>query len=305
MTIQIEAHEVDQFEMAIAGLQLDLVRTDKGIGPCRMTCAGSEDAMVSAGSMGFSAFTRTTIPDDCAVFLLVTAAPPGSAYCGVDLDLGQLHFYAPGTSFVGINPAGLGASILVVPTASIKSAAALLEIGDPNIAWSTDPLQGGPAVEGLRAMLTRLTATPEMLEDPREAERAKEWAAGALIADVAPQRGPAPARIDSRKIVRDAIDFVESTMTLQPTMSELCRAACASESRVRQAFVEVLDAPPTEYFRYRLLNRLRDDLLLADPITDSVTHIASSLGVTQLGRVAGRYRAVFGELPRDTLHLTP
>ena len=47
-------------------------------------------------------------------------------------------------------------------------------------------------------------------------------------------------------------------------MSELCRAANASESSVRQAFVEVFDMAPTQYFQYRLLSMLRIELLRAD-----------------------------------------
>ena len=56
-----------------------------------------------------------------------------------------------------------------------------------------------------------------------------------------------------------------------------------------------------QYFQYRLLSRLRDELVQADPAVESVTRIASSLGVTQLGRIAGRYRRLFDELPSDTL----
>ena len=305
MVFQVEALEVDGFESAVAGLEVEYVRTDAGHGPCRTTCAGAGDTMASVGSMGFSAIAQTAIPNDRAVFLLVSEAPPGAAYCGVELDVGQLHFYGPGMPFIGIEPAGLGVTLLVTSTASIMGAADVLETGDAMMGWSTSALPGGPAVKRLSSFLAQLSLSPEMMDDVGATELAAELAANALTADTAHRREPAGTRLNSRKIVRDAIDFAESTKTFQPTMSQLCRAACASESRVRQAFVDVLDAPPTQYFRYRLLSRLRADLLSADSTNDSVTHIASSLGVTQLGRVAGRYRGLYDELPSDTLRQRP
>jgi AraC family ethanolamine operon transcriptional activator len=305
VVFQVEALEVDGFESAVAGLEVEYVRTNAGYGPCRTTCAGSGDTMTSVGLMGFSAIARTAIPNDRAVFLLVSEAPPRAAYCGVELEVGKLHFYGPGMPFIGTDPAGLAVTLLVTSTASIRCAADLLETGDPAMGWSTSALPDGPAVERLSSFLAQLSLSPETMDDVGATELAAELAANALTANTAHRREPAGTRLNSRQIVRDAIDYAESTRTFQPTMSQLCRAACASESRVRQAFVEVLDAPPTQYFRYRLLSRLRADLLSADPTNDSVTHIASSLGVTQLGRVAGRYRGLYDELPSDTLRQRP
>lgn len=301
VVFQVEALEVDGFKGAVAGLEIEYVRTDTGHGPCRTTCAGTDTTMVSVGSMGFSAIAQTTIPKDRSVFALVTEAPAGATFCGVELEVGDLHFYGPGMPFIGTDPDGLGVTLLVTSTDSIMGAADVLGTGDTTMGWSTSALPRGPAVERLSSFLTQLTLSPETMDDAEATELATELAANALTADAAHRRVPAGTRLNSRKIVRDAIDFAESTKTFQPTMSQLCRAACASESRVRQAFVEVLDAPPTQYFRYRLLSKLRGDLLSADPTVDSVTHIASSLGVTQLGRVAGRYRGLYDELPSDTL----
>jgi hypothetical protein len=142
-------------------------------------------------------------------------------------------------AIIGTDPAGLAVTLLVTSTASIKCAADLLETGDPAMGWSTSALPDGPAVERLSSFLAQLSLSPETMDNVG----ATELAANVLTADAAQRREPAGTRLNSRKIVRDAIDFAESTKTFQPTMSQLCRAACASESRVRQAFVEVLDAP--------------------------------------------------------------
>jgi AraC-like DNA-binding protein len=298
MPTHIEASEVDEFTTAVAGLETDYVRTGKGDGPCRMTNAGTDGARLSTGSMGFSAISQTDVPDDLVVFSLVTAAPPGSVWCGVEVTVGQVNVYAPGTSFVGVNPVGLGATFLAVRTSAIERAAADLG-ASPVMPSSVQPLASRPAVERFRRAMWHASVHPEVFDHARPT-------AGLLDAAVDIVADPTSAsaqerRLDSRKIVLACLDFVETTGCHQPSMAELRRAACASESRVRRAFIELLDVPPTQYFQYRLLNRLRDDLLRADPERDTVTRIASALGVTQLGRVAGRYRQLFDELPSDTL----
>jgi hypothetical protein len=165
MVFQVEALEVDGFESAVAGLEVEYVRTDAGNGPCRRTCAGSGDTMVSVGSMGFSAIARTAIPKDRAVFVLVSDAPPGATYCGVELEVGKLRFYGPGMPFIGTDPAGLGVTLLVTSTDSIRCAADLLETSDPTMAWSTGPLPAGRAVERLSSFLTQVSLSPEMMDD--------------------------------------------------------------------------------------------------------------------------------------------
>jgi len=110
----VEADEVDNFVTAVAGLTIDYVRTDRGHGPSRTTCAGSRDAQLSVGSMGFSAIASTEVPGDLVVFALITSAPPGSVWCGQELHVGQLYVYGPGTVFHAIEPAGLAATMLTV-----------------------------------------------------------------------------------------------------------------------------------------------------------------------------------------------
>ena len=130
-----------------------------------------------------------------------------------------------------------------------------------------------------------------------------ESAARALVDD-GTQPEAVSRRSDRRKIVSDCLEFVEASGSFQPSMSELCRAANASTSSVQRAFVDVFDMPPSLYFQHRLLNQLRSELLRAGSHDTTVALIAGSLGVGHLGRTAGRYRAVFGEMPSQTLRST-
>lgn len=295
MLVRIEADEVDEFSSAVAGVPVEYVRTDAGSGPCCLTAADTGDVRFATGSMGFSALAGAEIPASVGIFALISAAPPGSRWCGTELVEGQVYFLAPGTSFMGVEPEGLRVSLATVRSQDVE------RVADDQCRrlrqHSVAPLEDSLRAEQLRRMMTSATRSPESVFDAGWGARALEAGAAALFVDA---RAPSARRLDSRVIVGQVIDFVEATQNHRPTMRELCRVSHTSESRVRQAFVDVFDAPPTQYFQRRLLSRMRNDLLNADT-GDSVTDVAISLGVTQFGRLAGRYRRTFDELPSETL----
>ena len=135
-----------------------------------------------------------------------------------------------------------------------------------------------PASTSGAASLPRLASTLEGLLDlgPPDATRSK---------------------IDSSSIVRSCVAYVDSTGHV-PTMRDLCLVAHVSERRLRTAFTETVGMPPTEFFRFWQLSRIRDVLAAG---RESVTTSAITHGVRHHGRFSGRYHAVYGEYPRDTL----
>ena len=75
-----------------------------------------------------------------------------------------------------------------------------------------------------------------------------------------------------------------------------------SQSTLEKAFISATGLPPKKYLLHRQLNRARQALLAADALGgDSVTSVALSLGFSELGRFAVRYRQFFGESPSQTL----
>ena len=58
---------------------------------------------------------------------------------------------------------------------------------------------------------------------------------------------------------------------------------------------------PQSFARHVRLNGWHRDLLNASPQLQTVTRIAEDWGFSELGRAAGYYRELFGELPHETL----
>lgn len=98
---------------------------------------------------------------------------------------------------------------------------------------------------------------------------------------------------------------IEDVLTAQPdqplTLTELCLATRVTERTLHACCQEQYGASPLQYLRLRRMNQARHSLLRADPGSDRVTDVAARHGFWELGRFAQRYRALFGESPRETL----
>jgi AraC-like DNA-binding protein len=82
---------------------------------------------------------------------------------------------------------------------------------------------------------------------------------------------------------------------------ELCSAIGVSERTLRVCCEEHLGTSPTRYMLLRRMHLARQALRAGDRTTATVTEIATEFGFWQLGRFAGEYKTLFGELPSDTL----
>jgi len=97
----------------------------------------------------------------------------------------------------------------------------------------------------------------------------------------------------------------EDLLTVNPERSfylaEICAALGASERTLRVCCQEHLGMGPVRYLWLRRMHLARRALILANPATATVTGIAMDHGFWELGRFAGRYRALFGEAPSASL----
>ncbi|BDU16692.1 helix-turn-helix domain-containing protein [Lysobacter auxotrophicus] len=66
-------------------------------------------------------------------------------------------------------------------------------------------------------------------------------------------------------------------------------------------FDDVFGMTPSRYLRLRRLHQLRTALLMADPLLRTVGEICCTLRLSDAGRVAHEYHALFGEFPSCTL----
>jgi AraC-like DNA-binding protein len=103
------------------------------------------------------------------------------------------------------------------------------------------------------------------------------------------------------RIVRRCREYIAAHLHAPLPIETLACVSGTSTRTLLRSFIEVLGEPPVEYVRRLRLHQIRRDLLGERSAGHTITEIANRWGVTELGRFAVRYRAMFGERPSETL----
>jgi AraC-like DNA-binding protein len=100
-------------------------------------------------------------------------------------------------------------------------------------------------------------------------------------------------------------EAIEANFDCPLPISDLCRVIGVSGRTLRSLCREQLGISPHRFLALRRLHLARRALLLSGPNSSTVTEIAMSHGLWELGRFAVAYKALFGESPSATLHRRP
>jgi AraC-like DNA-binding protein len=104
------------------------------------------------------------------------------------------------------------------------------------------------------------------------------------------------ARIVSRARVF-ALEHLHEPISIEA----MAAAAHASPRTLFRAFIAVLNETPHAYVRRLRLHRIRNELTSEAEAACTIAMAANEWGIGELGRFAGMYRELFGELPSETL----
>lgn len=103
------------------------------------------------------------------------------------------------------------------------------------------------------------------------------------------------------RIVRRARAYIFEHLADPISLDELAKAAYTSRRSLFRAFADLLDDTPQTYVRRLRLHRIRHDLATEKERACTIALIANQWGISELGRMAGWYRELFGERPSETL----
>jgi AraC-like DNA-binding protein len=104
---------------------------------------------------------------------------------------------------------------------------------------------------------------------------------------------------DYTKLVQQTENFLLEFGQNLHTVGQICAHLKVSRRTLYRAFMEILELPPHVYIRNWRLARAREDLSHCRIAT--VTDCAFRWGFFDVGRFAGYYNGLFGELPSKTL----
>ena len=101
--------------------------------------------------------------------------------------------------------------------------------------------------------------------------------------------------------VKRVVDYLHAHANQLPDMTTLCEVACLSERSLQYGFKNYIGLTPVQYLRVVRLNGARQSLMQGTKSTTSVATIALTWGFVEFGRFSKEYKALFHELPSETL----
>ena len=104
-----------------------------------------------------------------------------------------------------------------------------------------------------------------------------------------------------QEIVDRAEAFIKSHIGEPIAIAQLCRVTGVSERTLRSAFNDLRGKSPMRFLMDARLDRVHDALRRHRRGRATVTAVATDYGFYELGRFAGKYKAMFGERPSDTV----
>jgi AraC family transcriptional regulator, ethanolamine operon transcriptional activator len=110
------------------------------------------------------------------------------------------------------------------------------------------------------------------------------------------------SRTTRASIVNRALDFIEMHDADILSVDNLCLGIGASQRTLLRAFRHFFGVGPARYMRLRQLNRVHWALRNSAPRSSSIRSTLISHNVTEFGRFAFEYKALFGESPSQTTH---
>jgi AraC-like DNA-binding protein len=295
--------EAETYNSSVAGVDIHAVRAGQGNGPTDVLAVTGERFAFTAGKVGFPMLSWTTIPDDMIVLGFTRAVPSGCRWCEIDLEPGAILAYGPGAEHTARNLPGLDFMFAITSSERLDEYADSLGIridapgqGEVHqLARTADTSLVGPGF----AAFADAAASGEY-PSPPVADNVLLAMTHALGEQDRVQRIGCGRRIDSRDVVHRCLDYATGVDRI-PSISELCLAAHVSERRLRKAFTDEFDLPPSQYFRAWALNEAHRRLAHDRRGRTTVTEVAHLLGFDHLGRFAGHYNQMFGECPSSTL----
>jgi len=102
------------------------------------------------------------------------------------------------------------------------------------------------------------------------------------------------------RIVARARAWIDAHLGEAIGINDIAAAAGASRRTLTRAFFDVLEESPRAHVTRLRLHRIRSDLVARAVAAPRIAEASNRWGVGEVGRMSGRYKAMFGELPSET-----
>ena len=231
-------------------------------------------------------------------------------YCGEVFDRNSMLTLKGGDNLDFRTPRLLDIIAVTADTAALNDYARRIEGRDIEAEIGKQRIiQGSPAKAGelrsfLLTVLNTVKSTPHVLEHAAMRKALEQAVYGSLIAAIGNGNEAARPQHTSqarRQIVDRAREYMRTHIDEPITVADLCAELEVSRRTLQYSFQDVLELNPVSFLRAMRLNGVRRALRKADGVHESVADVAARRGFWHQSHFAADYKAMFGELPSETL----
>ena len=297
-TFKSEICDTDELELVLPGARFGMARATTGseVTSIRSTL----HAGVSSHEMrfGYDVFGGGALDDSTLIIgAPIAAGSTPTLWEGVEASAGDVKVYGPRSVHHCSDVEGLLVEVLSIEYESLRETADVLgvDIGDwdNRQAWLGDSGWPGGSIIDVGSELDPGADASALLSSVALTLSSASF-------DVGPRR-----YVSSADIVRRSFEYLDATRSWFPSIAELCKAVGSSERRLRRAFIDCFDRPPSQALRTRALSAAQQALRNGIYPHTTVTSIAIDHGFRHFGDFSRYYRTAYGETPSQTLRMAP
>ena len=159
----------------------------------------------------------------------------------------------------------------------------------------------GRALVGICGQICEEAESATTIEEQTRQEDLLLYAVELTVEGLSNSRVPRSARRFLPPYLKTTLEYVHANLDRKLDIHALAKSSGVSIRTLQQAFAVHFGEGPLMFIRRARLQRIRDELLRADPWETTVTEIAVRWGFTHLSNFSSNYKRLFGESPSRTL----
>ena len=299
--------EPEDFENALrADGVAALLVTGPGQFRARLTQISLDRLHLASAEEEVARVALVAVPANTILVSWLVGGKPGPVWGGIEMRAGEMLTLGPGSRVHARTGGPCRWDIIRLPEKELLCYGRAM--CGPGLVVPPAPAVWRPAPGGTRHLAQLQRAAIRMAEarsgaltDAEAAHGMEQQLIDALIQCLSdgPAEQEAAAGRRHRCILARFEDLLWADASLG--MTEICAELGISERLLRACGKEHLGMGPNRYARLRRLQQVHRALRSGNPDAASIAEIARRYGMRDLGRLATSYRAVYGELPSDTL----
>lgn len=305
---QFKAHCVEEHTETLAPWDVQLRQVSPGAFEGNKQHASLGDIVVFRDCWSQRGVATGALPADYLVLGAGIKLGNGIDWCGKECDSQTLAMALPGSEHNFSIPAHTPHVVMLL---SMRCLHTLLGNGEshglpaPFHHYQGHPELGKRLVARMSWIIDYCHANPDLIEDPAHQKELEIC----LIDDLAEMGFGRKNEPDSihlyakREILHRALEYAEAVRD-KISVPQFAADLEVNQRSLELAFREFLGITPRQYLVYRRLHGVHGQLRQLPPGSHRVTQVAASWGFSEMGRFAGEYKNLFGELPSTTLNRT-